>query len=192
MPDLIPWPFPLPERFLEVLGYARAVSARFPVTDQLRAQIRHDFGDDGLAAFEASLANRGPRRFVALFWEPAGDELGWTDGQSSGAGQLDHWLWLDYLHRRGQFAGPIHGWLVEHQVDLELQRRPGQACAARRRRLGSGVGRADRARPPHRPRSIARPGATAVTTANGIVHGANQRRVHLIGQQDRPFLYLRA
>ena len=32
-----------------------------------------------------------------LDWEPAGDELAFTDGRHSGAGQLDDWGWLDYL-----------------------------------------------------------------------------------------------
>jgi hypothetical protein len=34
----------------------------------------------------------GPRRYVMLNWESAGDELAFTDGVHSGAGQLDHWL----------------------------------------------------------------------------------------------------
>ena len=54
-----------------------------------------------------------PRRCVVLYWEPVGDELAWTDGQSGGAGQLDHWLFLDLVHRR-----QVHDWLVEHHVDL--------------------------------------------------------------------------
>src|ERR671931_122505 len=45
------------------------------------------------------------------------------DGVHSGAGQLNHWVWLDYLHGRTPgvpppVLGPIVAWLVEHQVDL--------------------------------------------------------------------------
>ena len=110
---LQPFPFALPPDFLARLGYERAVGAPLPITDALRDQLRREFGADGLIAFEASLAARRPRRFLALFWEPAGDELGWMDGQSSGAGQLGHWVFLDLVHRP-----QVRGWLVEHQVDL--------------------------------------------------------------------------
>jgi hypothetical protein len=68
-------------------------------------------GRQGIA--EPQLMPTGPRRFVALYWEPAGDELAFTDGVHSGAGQLHHWLFLQVLHRP-----QVHGWLVEHQVDL--------------------------------------------------------------------------
>jgi hypothetical protein len=55
--------------------------------------------------------------------EPAGDELASADGVHSGAGQLDHWLWLNYLHGRAPgvpppVLGQIGAWLHEHQVDL--------------------------------------------------------------------------
>jgi hypothetical protein len=55
--------------------------------------------------------------------EPAGDELAFADGVHSGAGQLQHWIWLDYLHGRTPgvpppVLGPIGAWLLEHQVDL--------------------------------------------------------------------------
>jgi len=51
--------------------------------------------------------------------EPAGDELAFADGVHSGAGQLNHWIWLDYLHGRTPgvpppVLGPIVAWLVEH------------------------------------------------------------------------------
>jgi hypothetical protein len=114
MPDLIPWPFPLPEQFLDQLGYARTVEAfespamRAHITDLLRRQ--------GIT--EPQPIPTGPRRYVMLYWEPAGDELAFADGVHSAAGQLHHWVWLDYLRGRGQFGGPMYGWLVEHQVDL--------------------------------------------------------------------------
>ena len=64
MADLTPWPFPLPEGFLDRLGYARTVAAfdspamRGRVTDLLRRQ--------GIA--EPQPMPTGPRRFVALYW----------------------------------------------------------------------------------------------------------------------------
>ena len=51
--------------------------------------------------------------------EPAGDELAFADGVHSGAGQLDHWRFLQVLHRP-----QVHGWLVEHQVDLDSSDAP--------------------------------------------------------------------
>jgi hypothetical protein len=113
MTMLLDFPFALPPDFLARLGYERAVGAPLPITDELRDQLRRDYGAERLAAFEARVAARRPRRWVALFWEPAGDELAWTDGQSGGAGQLDHWPFLDLVHRP-----QVHGWFVEHQVDL--------------------------------------------------------------------------
>ena len=89
----------------------------------MRARLAELLRRQGIVDNEPA-APRGPRRYVALYWEPAGDELAFTDGVHSGAGQLNHWAWLDYL--RGNFtvrdaplAGrPIYGWLVEHQVGL--------------------------------------------------------------------------
>ena len=132
------FPFDLPPAFLTRLAYERAVGAPFQITDELRDQLRRMFGAEDLAAFAASVAARRPRRWVALFWEPAGDELAWTDGQSSGAGQLDHWLWLDWLQGRGQFGGPIWAWLVEHQVDLGLSDSPATHALVVDRQTGQG------------------------------------------------------
>jgi hypothetical protein len=161
MADLIPWPFSLPDRFLDALGYSRVVEAfdspamRARLTDLLRRQ--------GIVDNEPA-APRGPRRYVALWWEPAGDGLAFTDGVHTGAGQLHHWVWLTTCAARGQLGGPIY-WLAGRAPGRPgFQRCPGHARAARRRRLGSGVGRADRARPPHRPRSIARSGPAAMTS----------------------------
>ena len=116
---LHPFPFDLPPDFLARLGYDRAISGSLPFTDEVREQLRREYGAEGLAAFEASVAARRPRRWVALYWEPAGDELGWTDGQSSGAGQLDHWPYLDLVHRP-----QVRGWLIEHEIDLGNSEEP--------------------------------------------------------------------
>jgi hypothetical protein len=119
MADLIPWPFPLPEGFLDRLGYARTVEA-FD-SPAMRAHLAELLRRQGIDAGAAPPT--GPRHFVALYWEPAGDELAFTDGVHSGAGQLQHWVWLDDLHGRTPgvpppVLGPIVAWLVEHQVDL--------------------------------------------------------------------------
>ena len=114
MSDLIRWPFPLPEQFLDQLGYGRTVAAfNSPAVPAHLAELLRR---EGIEATQAPPS--GPRRYVALHWEPAGDELAWSDGAHSGAGQLAHWMWLDYLHGRGQCGGPIYDWLIEHQVDL--------------------------------------------------------------------------
>jgi hypothetical protein len=65
----------------------------------------------------------GPRRYVALYWETAGDELAFEDGAHSGAGQLDCWPYLAHLHGRRSF-GPTYGWLVEHEIDLDSSEEP--------------------------------------------------------------------
>jgi hypothetical protein len=109
MADLIPWPFPLPERFVDQLGYPRAVEA-FD-SPAMRARLAELLRRQGIDAGAAPPTGR--RRFVALYWEPAGDELAFADGVHSGAGQLDHWLFLQVLHQP-----QVHGWLLEHQVDL--------------------------------------------------------------------------
>jgi hypothetical protein len=45
------------------------------------------------------------------------------DGAHSGAGQLDHWRWIDYLHDR-RSIGRLYAWLVEHDVDLGSSEAP--------------------------------------------------------------------
>jgi hypothetical protein len=107
--ESIRWPFPLPERFLDKLGYCRVVQALD--SPAMRARVTELLRQHGVA--EPQFPPPGPRRCVALWWESAGDELAWSDGAHSGAGQLDHWSWLDYMRR-----GVIYGWLVEYQVNL--------------------------------------------------------------------------
>ena len=119
MADLIPWPFALPDRFLDALGYPRVIEA-FD-SPAMRARLAELLRRQGID--EPQPMPTSPRRFVALHWEPAGDELAFADGVHSGAGQLNHWIWLDYLHGRTPgvpppVLGPIGAWLLEHQVDL--------------------------------------------------------------------------
>src|SRR5919204_55599 len=96
MADLIRWPFPLPERFLDQLVYGRTVEAfERPAMRARLAELQRRQGLDAGAA-----PPTGPRRFVIFHWQPAGDELAFADGVHSGAGQLNPWAWLDYLHGR--------------------------------------------------------------------------------------------
>lgn len=55
----------------------------------------------------------GRRRFVALYWEPCGDEACYDDGISSACGMSDNWLFLDFMHQRH-----VHGWLEENRIHL--------------------------------------------------------------------------
>ena len=119
MTALLEFPFSLPGRFLDALGYPRVVEAfdSPPMRAHLAELLRRQGIDAGAAP------PTGPRRFVLFHWQPAGDELEFSDGVHSGAGQLQHWVWLDYLHGRAPgvpppVLGPIVAWLVEHQVDL--------------------------------------------------------------------------
>jgi len=113
MPELIHWPFPLPDQFLDQLGYGRAVATL--ESPAMVAHVAELLRRQGLDVKQA--APTGPGRYVLLHWESAGDELAWSDGAHSGAGQLNHWTWLDYLHGR-HHVGPIYGWLVEHEIHL--------------------------------------------------------------------------
>ncbi len=109
MHELMLWPFALPDQFLDNLGYGRVVQALD--SPALRARVTELLRQQGIAGPQSPPP--GPQRYVALWWESAGDELAWSDGAHSGAGQLDHWSWLDYMRR-----GAIYGWLVEYQVNL--------------------------------------------------------------------------
>jgi hypothetical protein len=53
------------------------------------------------------------RRFVALYWEPSGDEACYDDGASYACGLSDNWLFLDFVRRP-----EVSRWLDEHGVHL--------------------------------------------------------------------------
>jgi hypothetical protein len=116
MAEVIRWPFPLPARFLDTLGYSRAVAA--VESPSLRARVGELLRQRGIHS--ALAASTGPRRLVLLYWESAGDELAFSDGVHSGAGQLDHWPWLEYLRR----DPAIRHWLADHQVNLGSSENP--------------------------------------------------------------------
>jgi hypothetical protein len=70
MPDLLTWPFPLPARFSEALGYERAAGPMH-LPDTVRTMLRRtNVTDEQIAATETALAMRQPRRWVAFWWEP--------------------------------------------------------------------------------------------------------------------------
>jgi len=99
-------PFPLPPAFLQQLGYDRAVADCGP--------LHADVADHNLTRGD----DCQPRRFVALWWDPAAKQLGWSDGLHSGVGQLDRQVWSAWLHAGG-LLGRVGAWLVEHKVCLE-------------------------------------------------------------------------
>jgi hypothetical protein len=54
------------------------------------------------AGFLAAFGYPGSRRFVALFWEPCGDEA-----------MCDNWLYLDFIRQQH-----VRRWLEEHGLNL--------------------------------------------------------------------------
>jgi hypothetical protein len=63
--------------------------------------------------FLRSFGYPGGRRFVALFWEPCGDEACYDDGVSSACGLSNNWLYLDFIHRPD-----VQAWLDANGVNL--------------------------------------------------------------------------
>jgi hypothetical protein len=60
-----------------------------------------------------SFGYSGPRRFVALWWEPCGDEASYSDGCLTSCGACDNWLFLDLIRRRD-----VRAWLDENGLHL--------------------------------------------------------------------------
>src|SRR4051812_19725987 len=88
-------------------------------------QLRPDF----LAAFGYSYG----RRFVALYWEPCGDEAAFDDGISSAIGMSDNWLFLALIRRPevrrwlggnginlGSSDEPVTHWLIADTLTNDL------------------------------------------------------------------------
>ena len=55
----------------------------------------------------------GGRRFVALYWEPCGDEASWDDGISSAVGMSDNWLYLDFIRQPN-----VRQWMEANNLNL--------------------------------------------------------------------------
>jgi hypothetical protein len=53
------------------------------------------------------------RHFVALCWEPAGDEACFHDGENHACGCCDNWLYLDFVRR-----GDVRRRLDENGIHL--------------------------------------------------------------------------
>ena len=65
------------------------------------------------AGFLAAFGYPGSRRFVALFWEPCGDEACYDDGVSYACGMSDNWLYLGFTRRP-----EVRRWLDEQALNL--------------------------------------------------------------------------
>jgi hypothetical protein len=53
------------------------------------------------------------RRFVAIFWEPCGDEACYDDGVSYACGMSDNWLYLDFVRQQH-----VRQWLDDNSIHL--------------------------------------------------------------------------
>ena len=65
------------------------------------------------AGFLQAFGYQGGRRFVALYWEPCGDEACYDDGVSYACGLCDNWLYLRFIHRP-----EVRRWLAEQGLNL--------------------------------------------------------------------------
>jgi hypothetical protein len=63
--------------------------------------------------FLVAFGYRGTRRFLALYWEPCGDESCYCDGVSTAVGMTDDWLYLDFIRQPH-----VLRWREEHDLDL--------------------------------------------------------------------------
>ena len=79
----------------------------------------------------------GNHRYVALFWEPAGDEACYDDGVSYACGMSDNWLYLRFIHQPDVFRWldgqglnlgnsdePADHWLIADAVTGDLYAAP--------------------------------------------------------------------
>jgi hypothetical protein len=63
--------------------------------------------------FLPAFGYREGRRFVALYWEPCGDEACYDDGVCYACGMADNWLYLDFIRRP-----EVRRWLHEQRLHL--------------------------------------------------------------------------
>jgi hypothetical protein len=61
----------------------------------------------------ARFGYRQGRRFVAICWEPCGDEASYDDGISSAIGLSNNWLYLDFIRQQH-----VRRWLDENAIHL--------------------------------------------------------------------------
>lgn len=108
-----------------------------PVSELVKAPVRLPPGR--LRAF----GYPGGRRFVALYWEPCGDESCYHDGAFWACGAADNWLLLDLLRRPdlrgwlddndfrvGNSEEPATHWLVADGLTGDLYAAPRRAAGA--------------------------------------------------------------
>ncbi len=63
--------------------------------------------------FLAKFGYDGRRRFVALYWEPGGDEACYDDGGSFACGMCDNGLFLGLIYQ-----SQVDSWLKENGIHL--------------------------------------------------------------------------
>jgi hypothetical protein len=63
--------------------------------------------------FLQAFGYREGRRFVALYWEPSGDEACYDDGVSYACGMSDNWLYLRFIRQ-----AEVRRWLDEQGLNL--------------------------------------------------------------------------
>lgn len=63
--------------------------------------------------FLAKFGYDGRRRFVALYWEPCGDESCYDDGESFACGLCDNGLFLGFVYQ-----AHVDHWLKENGIHL--------------------------------------------------------------------------
>jgi hypothetical protein len=63
--------------------------------------------------FLQAFGYQGDRRFVALYWEPSGDEACYDDGVSYACGMSSNWLYLGFVRRP-----EARRWLDEEGLNL--------------------------------------------------------------------------
>jgi hypothetical protein len=65
------------------------------------------------SGFLAAFGYTYGRRFVALYWEPCGDEACFDDGQSYACGMSDNWLNLDFKRQP-----EVRQWIDANRLNL--------------------------------------------------------------------------
>lgn len=79
--------------------------------------------------FEAALGYAGDRRYVAFYWSPIGDELMYTDGETSADGEYSAWLlWSRHITVAPALTGfdfgsseaPARHWLLFDRQDRRV------------------------------------------------------------------------
>ncbi len=73
------------------------------------------------SGFLAAFGYTCGRRFVALYWEPCGDEAAFDDGISSAVGMSDNWLYLDFIRQ-----AEVRQWIDANRLNLGSSDEPAQ------------------------------------------------------------------